>query len=287
MIATLNGVTAGGGLTLPDFVALAAKTGFKGVDISIEAAQQMTLAQARDLFAQHNVLPTTINLPVEWRGDDATFKLNLKTLSGKAKFAWQLGISRCCTYVLPSPSGDETAAEYAKRSIKRFASIAEILADYEIQLGLEFIGPQHFRPHPNNVWFYDIAGALQVCDAVNEETGVPNTGLLVDSFHWYASGASVMDLAAIPLEHIVHVHINDAPQGVAPADVVDSVRELPGATGQIDLTGFLTAIKNLGYVGPVAVETFSDELKSLPPAEAAKRASQSVQSAFEAAGLDF
>lgn len=285
MIATLNGVTAGGGLSFPDFVALAAKNGFKGVDFGVESAQQLSVSQARDLFAQHDVVPSCFNLPVEWRGDEDKFQLNLKTLPGKAKFAWQIGATRCGTWVLPAY--DEPGADYAKRATKRFISIAEILADYEIKLALEFIGPQHFRPQSENVWFYDIAGALKVADAVNEETSVPNVGLLVDSFHWYASEGTVMDLAAIPLESIVHVHINDAPQNVAAPDVQDKVRELPGATGQIDLTGFLTAIKNLGYNGPVAVETFSDELKNLPPGEAAKRASQSVKASLEAAGLEF
>ncbi len=95
-----------------------------------------------------------------------------------------------------------------------------------------------------------------------------------------------MDLAAIPLEQIIHVHINDAPAGLAVEEIQDQVRELPGATGTIDITAFLTTLKAIGYDGPVAVETFSGELKALAPDEAAERASRAVGQVFRAAGVE-
>ena len=163
-------------------------------------------------------------------------------------------------------------------SLRRFAEIARILGEQGIGFGLEFLGPQQFRSVPDNVWFYDIAGALRVADEVNALAGTHNVGLLVDAWHWYASGGTQMDLAAIPVEQIVHVHINDAPLGVALPDLVDNVRELPGATGEIDVRGFLSTLGALGYDGPVAVETFSQKLNAMTPDAAAELAAQATLS---------
>ena len=164
----------------------------------------------------------------------------------------------------------------------RFAEIAAVLAGQNIALGLEFLGPQQFRPDPNNVWFYNIEGALQVADEVNRAAQTRNVGLLVDCWHWYAGGGTQMDLAAVPLEQIVHVHINDAPTGVQLPDLVDDVRELPGATGEIDVRGFLSTLRALGYDGPVAVETFSKKLNAMTPDAAASAAAQAMNDVMNA-----
>lgn len=283
MIPTLNSSTAGGGLPLDQYIALAARHGFHAVEFGIGEAHRLGFEAASRLFDSTGILPATFGLPVEWRKDEATFQSGLETLPELAKYAQDLGCARCCTWVLPA--SDEPASEYAARSTARFVEIARILADNGVRFGLEFIGPHHFRTAPEQVWFYDIAGGLRVADEVNDLAGVGNVGLLVDCFHWHTSGASTMDLASIPLEQIVHVHINDAPANVAMEDIQDSVRELPGATGQIDIVAFLSTLGALGYDGPVAVETFSEKLKALSPDEAAAKASAAVKSVFEAAGV--
>lgn len=283
MIPTLNSATAGGGLSLGHYIDLATRHGFEAVEFGIGSAYPLGLEKAAALFESHHMLPATFGLPVEWRKDEATFQRDLENLPELAKFAQDLGCARCTTWVLPS-SG-EPVSEYAARSTERFVQMARILSENGIRLGLEFIGPHHFRTEPEKVWFYDIPGALRVADEVNSLAGTSNVGLLVDCFHWHTSGASTMDLASIPLEQIVHVHINDAPANVAVEDIHDSVRELPGATGQIDIVAFLSTLAALGYDGPVAVETFSEKLRQMTPEDAAAKAGASVRSVFEAAGV--
>jgi len=283
MIPSLNGATAGGGLALPDYVALAARHGFAGVEFDIRAAQALGFTAAAALFESHSVFPSAFGLPVEWRKDDETFREGLKELPALAKLAQDLNATRCTTWVLPDGGHDVSA--YATTSVARFTRIAEVLAENGVRFALEFIGPSHFRTHPANVWFYDIAGGLAVADEINHVTGVGNVGLLVDSFHWHTSGATAMDLASIPLEQIVHVHINDAPAGLERDQIIDSVRELPGATGTIDLVGFLTTLAGIGYDGPVAVEVFSEALRAMTPDEAAKLAAASLDSVFAQAKI--
>ena len=283
MIPSLSPVTAGGQLTLAEQVAMCARVGFAGLETDLAAAMQMGLEPARELFASNQVAPVSFGLPVEWRKDDAPFERGMEALPELAKFAQGLGISRCNTWVMPD--GGISVDEYRETSLNRWSQIAKILADHNIWLGLEFLGPQQFRPNPERVWFYNIAGGLEAADEVNARAGTQNVGLLLDCWHWYASGGTLMDVAAIPVEQIVHVHINDAPRGVALPDLVDNVRELPGATGEIDIVGFLKTLQALGYNGPVSVETFSERLNSLSPEEAAALTSQHVREVWLRAGL--
>ena len=278
MIASLSPVTAGAGLSLPQQVALCARHGFAGLEVGIGAVRELGLDDARALFRRAGVAPVTFGLPVEWRTDEAAFRSDLAQLPTLARLAADLGISRCTTYVFPST--DVPAAQYAEVTTRRFAEIAHILGEQGIGFGLEFLGPQQFRPDPDNVWFYDIAGALQAADEINRAANSNNVGLLVDCWHWHASGAGLMDLASIPVEQVVHVHINDAPIGVALPDLVDNVRELPGATGAIDVRGFLSTLRALGYDGPVAVETFSQALNQMSPDEAAALAATATLKAL-------
>jgi len=287
MIPSLNAVTAGAGLPLAEFIKLAAVNHFSGVDFSIAAVAQEVADQGYDaiagLFEEHKVLPAAFGLPVEWRKDEATYQKGLAELPALAKLAQDLDCTRCVTWVLPD--NDEPVAEYATRSKRRFAEMAQILTEQGIRLGLEFLGPQHFRPHQDNVWFYDLHGALEVIDEIEAEHELENLGVLIDCWHWYTSGGTMMDLAATPLEKIVHVHINDAPD-LPLHEQQDKERLLPGASGIIDLVGFLKTLNALGYDGPVAVETFSSELRAMNPAEAAHHAGESITKIFSAAGIE-
>lgn len=284
MISTLNPVTSGGGLSLPDFVALASQNGFRGVDFSLDAALGMGLNATRDLLQEHSVAPASFAFSVEWRKDEETFRSGLKHLPEAASFAQELGCLRTVTWVLPS--SDDLAA-YRETSLARWAQIARVLSDCGIRFGLEFLGPKQFRPDPAKVWFYDIAGALEAADETNSRAGTENVGLLVDCWHWFAGGGTSMDLASIPVEQVVHVHINDAPRGVALDDLKDDERELPGATGEIDVPGFLQTLSSLGYDGPVAVETFWKRPEEAGHEVAAREAGLAVKGVFEKAGLEF
>jgi sugar phosphate isomerase/epimerase len=66
------------------------------------------------------------------------------------------------------------------------------------------------------------------------------------------------------------------------------VRALPMETEVIDLVGFMRALREMGYDGPVMPEPFSQRLNDLaatdPPA-AAREAARSMDALWRAAGL--
>jgi threonine dehydrogenase-like Zn-dependent dehydrogenase len=113
---------------------------------------------------------------------------------------------------------------------------------------------------------------LDLCAA----TG-PNVGLLLDCWHWYTSLGTVAEIRSLEPQQVVYVHINDAPRGINLEHQQDGRRELPGATGVIDIGGFLEALRAIGYDGPVVPEPFVADLARARPEEAAQRVGAAVR----------
>ena len=276
MYLSLNAVPIGGHLSWPEFARLASKTGFLGVDAMLEPAMADGLERTRSLLEELRLKPAFVNLPVEFRKDDATFRAGLRKLEDAAPFAAAMGCPRMMTYIMPS---SETPKDELRRLFKeRFTQCAHILARSHCRLGLEFLGPLHLRkqfPH-EFIWKMD-----EMLDFA-KECG-PNVGLTLDAWHWYHAGGTVADILAAGKERIVVVHFDDSAN--LPADQVrDNERLLPGE-GVIDLTGFLQALQKIGYEDSLSVEVFGRGLKEMPPAESAKLCLEAGRAVFRKAGI--
>ena len=118
-----------------------------------------------------------------------------------------------------------------------------------------------------------------------EAIDVAGTGVLLDSWHWYTSHETVEDLRGLSVEQVVDVHVSDAPAGVAVDEQVDNVRDLPGATGVIDIAAFLGALQEIGYEGPVMVEPFSQRVREMEREEAVAATAAALGQVWGQAGL--
>ena len=266
MQLSLNGVILGSSLSFEEYLALAAKTGFAGVDTlagAMEIADTEGIDAVHALIEQYGVKPAVWGIPVDWKGSDAEFEATLADFPRYLEFGVEVGCPRACTWLPPTVETD--AAEFRAMAVERWRKIGQVAEPYGVRLGLEWVGPATSRKS-GNVFLHRLDQLLEM----EEEIGVDCLGLLVDSYHWYTAGHTAEELAALPVEKIVHVHINDAPD--KPRDEqIDSQRLLPGE-GIIDLAAFLGALKTVGYEDYMGVETFSEELKALPVEEAAARA---------------
>ena len=74
--------------------------------------------------------------------------------------------------------------------------------------------------------------------------------------------------------------LNDAPAGIPVDEQMDGSRELPAATGVIDLKGFLGALVKIGYDGPVRAEPFNRQLNAMPNEEAMAATAAAMKKAF-------
>ena len=279
MITCLNPATIGGQPPLREYLALAHKYGFGGVEFNINEVAQTGAEAAREMFEAAGVLPASFGLPVEWRKDRAAFEAGMAQLPTLARAAQAIGCARCCTW-LP-PAINEDPLHFRNQTRERFREVATVLGDYGIRFGLEWVGPYTLRHGPGAMgseeFIWTMPGALELIADIDPPHD--NVGLLADSFHWFTTGATAADIAALRAEQIVHVHINDAPDRPRDAQI-DKERLLPGE-GVIDLGAFLGALTAIGYQGPVAVETFNAELAALGHDEAARRTAEAVKSVME------
>jgi sugar phosphate isomerase/epimerase len=260
-------VTAGGRLKLPEFVALAARAGFKAVDFSIAAVADMakkeSVEKVKEMFGAAGIRPGAFGLTVEWRKDEAQFRQGLVDLAEKAKLAGAIGAKVCCGGIPCSVAAPRE--EFMKVCVERFKGIAATLGAEGIAFAIEFIGPQTSRKEAN-VTVYDLNGCMEVVTAV----GGPNAGVLIDSFHWHTGGCKWSDLDKVPGEKIMYVHINDAPD--RPLDKQQDMQRLLPGEGVIELPRLLRALQKKGYAGCVSVEVFNNDLKKLDPDIAANAA---------------
>ena len=242
----------------------------------LEPAMAGGLERTRGLLAELRLKPAFVNLPVEFRKDDATFRTGLAKLEDAAPFAAAMGCPRMMTYIMPS--SDTPKAELRRLYQERFTQCAQVLARSHCRLGLEFLGPLHLRkqfPH-EFIWKMDEMLAFA------EECG-PNVGLTLDAWHWHHAGGTTADILAAGKERIVVVHFDDSAD--MPADKIrDNERLLPGE-GVIDLTGFLQALRKIGYEDSLSVEVFGRGLKAMPPEESAKLCLQAGRAVFRKAGI--
>ncbi len=276
MIPCLNPATTGGGKSLEEFVTVAGKCGFGGVDYNILAVAEMiekkSLDGTRESFAAANVKLAAFGLPVEFRRDEAKFKEGLSDLPRLAAAAAGVGCAICCTW-LP-PSTDEPAAEFTCRVVRRLRECAKVLGHKGIRLAVEWVGPVTARTRKHD-FIHTLGGDLELIAAINQ----PNVGLLFDSFHWFTTAGTIAQIEALPLEMVVYVHVNDAPN--KPLDQqIDLERVLPGE-GIIDLKGMLRALKKKGYDGFLSIETFDKELQKLGLEVAARKAKAALDRVLE------
>jgi sugar phosphate isomerase/epimerase len=247
--------------SLADAVAGAQKYGFEGIEFSAAELADLIEAQgvgaAKGLFESAGVKPAVFGLSVNWRGSDAEFAQSLSAFPRLAKAAQAVGCTRTATWIMPC-SNDRPFAENRMFHIERLKPIAKILSDHGISFGLEFIGPKTLRDSQKYPFIHTMDDML----AMGVEIG-SNVGLLLDSFHWYTSHAELADLHALKANQIVYVHVNDAQSNLGIDQQLDNVRDLPGATGVIDLAGFMRALMKISYDGPIAVEPFKKQLAEL------------------------
>ena len=268
----LNAVTTGRPPDLRAWLQLAGAHGFAGVEFNAAELERLVQAEgldaARELQAKTSVALAAFGLPVNWQGDADTFRAELAHLDRLAGVAAAAGCARAATWIPPAVAPGVNPALWALEVVRRLRACCEVLGAHGVRLAIEWVGTPTLRTG-KVPFLWTAEHAVALCDAI----GLPNAGLLVDSWHWYTTGGSPADLERVPAARIVHVHVNDAPE--RPVDEqLDNVRLLPGASGVIDLVSMLRTLERKGYDGYLSIETFSQEIPRLGPEKATAMAAK-------------
>ena len=247
--------------TIEDAISAAIEGGFQGVEVNInEVASRVNsegASKVASFFEKAGIRPAAWGLPVEWGGKEESWRKGMEELPRLAHAGAAIGCNRTMTWITPC-SDTLPYDENLQFHIRRFQPIAKALAEEGCSLGLEFIGPKTSRESRRYQFIYRMGEMLEMCREIGS-----NAGLLLDCWHWYTSEGTIEEILNLQPEQVVYVHVNDAPPGVPIDEQMDGVRRLPGATGVIDIAGFLKALARIGYEGPVTPEPFYKELYDL------------------------
>jgi sugar phosphate isomerase/epimerase len=214
-------------------------------------------------------------LPVEFRRDEKTFR------DGLAKFAQQCaglqkaGATRVGTYIMPAHDELTYMANFRQHA-SRLRECTKVMADHGLRFGLEYVGTRTLWTAKRHSFIHSMAETKELLTEIN----MPNIGFVLDSWHWYAAEETVADLKTLKNKDIIACDLNDAPKGIAVSQQIDNRRELPAATGVIDVKSFLKALVEIGYDGPVRAEPFNQPLNKLDNDAACAATAKAMKTAF-------
>jgi sugar phosphate isomerase/epimerase len=246
-------------LPVRERVEAAAAAGFTGLGLVhadlMPALDEYGVAGLRALLDDHGLADLELELITGWwTGAPDPVRRDLIAAAGA------LG----ARHIKVAP--DVTGAPYDRdRWAAAFAALCAEAAAAGTRIGLEFLPWSTIR---------DVHIGLDLVRAA----GHPAGGLIIDAWHVARAGTPPADLAAVPLDRIVGVELDDAdpePVGTLFEDTVRR-RRLCGQ-GSFDLPGIIAALRSAGWDGPWGVEILSDEHRKTPLRQAVADAARTAR----------
>jgi sugar phosphate isomerase/epimerase len=277
---TLNlvcGMIGVGAKTQAAINGLAQKHGFESVEARAEEIARMpadAVARLRDDLKAKNLVWGAGFLPNAMRVDAATYAEAVKELPAIAAGLEKAGVTRIGTWISPG-SNELTYRQNFARHVTRVREIARVLDDRGVRFGLEYIGTPTLRRKPKHSFIHTMTEARELF----AEVQLRNVGMVLDSWHWFTAGDTTEEILALQPVDIVAVDMNDAPAGIPVDQQLDNQRELPCATGVIDMAAFASALVKIGYDGPARAEPFNAALNALDDDEACARTIEALRKA--------
>jgi sugar phosphate isomerase/epimerase len=257
---------------------LAQRHRFQAVEPRADEIAAMSSAQLAGLIADLKAKGLTwaaAGLTVDFRKDEATFRTGLGPLPKIAAGLKAAGVTRVGTWLAPSHEELTYRANF-RLHVARLTEVARVLQDHGLRFGLEYVGTQLSMVGKKYPFVHTMAEARELI----ADLGTSKVGLVLDTWHWWTAGDTSADLRALTKADVVSVDLNDAPKDIAKAQQKDNERELPGATGVIDIAGFISALVAIGYDGPVRPEPFNKALNALDNDPACAAASAAMHRAM-------
>jgi D-psicose/D-tagatose/L-ribulose 3-epimerase len=162
------------------------------------------------------------------------------------------------------PATPEERARDTDLLVKNLRELAEYASDHGVTLCIEPLN--RFETS-----FINLASqAIEVIDRVDH----PACQILLDTFHMNIEEKSLGDAIRVAGLHLRHVHACENDRGA------------PGS-GNIDWDDVAQGLRDIGYAGPVVIESFTAKVKTIARAAAIWRPLAETQDALAEEGLAF
>jgi sugar phosphate isomerase/epimerase len=159
--------------------------------------------------------------------------------------------------------------------LETFQWLCDRCAEHGMRVGIEFMDL------PAVSAIHSVREAL----AFTERAQRANGGLCVDTYHFVRGPNEWSDLEAVPGEAVMVIQFSDGAVPRKGSDYIDDTLHwrLPPGEGDFDLIHFVRTLDAAGSRAPWSVEVLGDEMRALPPAEAAQRMASGARSVLAAA----
>lgn len=266
-----------------EVIDLAVAHGFESIQPNATFLASLNPAEKKELadeLREKGLAWGAAGLSVDFRKDEATFRAGIKELPGLAAALEEAGATRVGTWLKPFHDS-LTYLENFHQHVDRLGEVTKILADHGLRFGLEYVGTRTLWTSSRYSFIHTMAEAKELIAEIDQ----PSLGFVLDSWHWFTAGESAEDILTLKNSDVVACDLNDAPAGVALEDQLDNKRELPAATGVIDIKSFLQALVTIGYDGPARAEPFNQPLRNLDDGPAAETTANAIRKAISQAGI--
>ena len=258
---------------------------FRGLDLEIDdftqRAKKQGLDQAIRFLSSAKIKIGSLDLPVRWRGDEATYRSDLAELDQVASYAAEAKVHACKTVVFPE-SDHLPYHENFEQHRTRLAEIADILGKHNIRLAVGFHAATA-RREGKQFQFIQEADALAT---LVKSVSADNVGLWLDTWDWYVGGGTVESLKACGPDKIAYVTIADAPSAVERSALVEDQRVMPTEDGAASVQEIVTLLKDAGYPGPITLAPNVDCFTGMKNDEILKQCSTVLDGLCKAAEDD-
>ena len=237
--------------TLSDKLEAAAAIGFDGVEV-MEADLLNFHGSPADIRRLAADLDLAIDLYQPLRDFEAMPEPQRRRNLDRAERKFDIMQALGTDLVLVCSNTQAAALDDDARAAADLRAMAERAAVRGLRVGFEALSwGRHVR-----TW----AHAWRIVEAADH----PALGLIVDSFHTLALRDDPAGLAQLPGDRIFFVQLADAPW--RDMDVLSWSRHFRAFPGQGDLPvdGFVRAVLDSGYAGPLSLEVFNDQFRASP-----------------------
>ena len=233
-----------------DRVESAARAGFKGfglwhADLD-HVLQYITLREMKQIFDDNGIQHIELEFLTDWFLDcDRKLKSDIQ----RKKLLTAAEVLGARHVKVGDFYHENTAMPHL---IEAFAKLCHDAAEHGTRVGFELMP-------------FAMIDTLKDSLTMIKGAGAKNGGIVLDLWHIVKLGIPFEEIAAIPLQYLVSVELNDgtfeAPWSLH-EDTINH-RRLCGE-GEFDVKGFVECVRNIGYKGPWGIEVLSEELRRRP-----------------------
>jgi 2-keto-myo-inositol isomerase len=254
------------------FLSGISKAGFDGVELRRD--ETFEYLKTHSVFEFAKKLKENNLKVVSWNAIELFSLCKQEEFQGMLDYSetlMKIGKKIGCDLIIAVPSFADQSVfpkeQTFEKTVERLQILRKLAKKYEFRMGFEPLG------FPN-------CSVRKIDDALNilkesEKDGLPKSGLVIDTFHFFLGEHKPEELSKIDLERLWLVHFNDCVEKKL-SELQDSDRVWPGE-GFFDLTGFVSELKKMNYSGYVSMELFNPEYWTMNPELAAKQSIETLK----------